>query len=257
MRGPAKIWTSIKRLQQGSQGLFIDPFYGWACAHQFERHGAQGLDLLVCLSDQTSGLIAAGAGQAHGRMRFYGWLVSDSANCTVADEEMDMAEQNGPLEPILGEQRRRFLRLAGSAAVLLPITVITGCGNDAPPAAPPPSPPAAQPTDPERVPAEPEPAMETAPEAVPEATPEPPAEMAAESLPELDLNHPTAQALGYQHDAALVDPQQFPQFRPGHLCSNCALYTGAEGNEWGPCGLFPGKAVNAGGWCNAWAPRRG
>ncbi|MGY6552962.1 MAG: high-potential iron-sulfur protein [Wenzhouxiangella sp.] len=168
-----------------------------------------------------------------------------------------MTEQKGPLELTLGEQRRRFLRLAGSAAALLPIAVITGCGNDAPPAAPRPAPPAAQPTEPERMPAEAEAPMETAPEPVPESTPEPPAEMATESLPILDLNDPTAQALGYQHDASLVDPQQFPQFRPGNLCSNCALYTGQEGAEWGPCGLFPGKAVNVDGWCNAWAPRRG
>jgi len=186
-------------------------------------------------------------------MRFYVWLVSDSGDRPLADEEIEMTEQKGPLEPILGEQRRRFLRLAGSAAALLPIVVVTGCGNDAPP--PPPAPPAPSSPAPQRT--EPEQAVETLPDPVPEAAPERPAEVTSQALPELDLDDPTARALGYQHDATLVDPQQFPQRQPAHLCSNCALYTGREGDEWGPCGLFPGKAVNAGGWCNAWAPRRG
>ena len=155
-----------------------------------------------------------------------------------------MTEQNGSLELIVGEQRRRFLRLAGSAAALLPIVAITGCGSDAPPAppaAPSPSSPAAQTTEPAQ--------------AV-EAAPEQPAEVASEALPELDLNDPTARALGYQHDAELVDPQQFPQRQPSQLCSNCTLYSGREGDEWGTCSLFPGKAVNANGWCSAWAARR-
>lgn len=164
-----------------------------------------------------------------------------------------MTEQNKAFEPVVGEQRRRFLRLAGSAAAILPIVVVTGCGRDEPPApapAPAPSEPAAQVTAPEQT-------MEAAPEPVAEAVPEPPAEVASESLPELDLNDPTARALGYQHDASQVDREKYPQFDPSHVCANCALYTGQEGAEWGPCGLFPGKAVNAGGWCTAWAPRRG
>ncbi|MCC5865544.1 MAG: high-potential iron-sulfur protein [Wenzhouxiangella sp.] len=154
-----------------------------------------------------------------------------------------MNEQNGSLELIVGEQRRRFLRLAGSAAALLPIVAITGCGSDAPqtpPAAASPSSPAEQDAQPER-------ALETAPE--------PAADVASQALPELELDNPTARALGYQHDANLIDAQQYPQRQPSHLCSNCALYSGREGDEWGPCSLFPGKAVNAGGWCTAWAPR--
>lgn len=38
-------------------------------------------------------------------------------------------------------------------------------------------------------------------------------------------------------------------------CSNCTLYQGAEGDEHGPCALFPGSAVASGGWCSAWVPK--
>lgn len=154
-----------------------------------------------------------------------------------------MTEYTDPLEPCGSEQRRRFLRLAGTAAALLPIAVITGCGNDAPPPAqsapassPPPAPrPAAQ----QRAAAEPEPA----------------AEAPAQELAELSLDDPTAQALGYQHDAANVDSQRFSQRQPDQFCRNCTLFQGREGDAWGPCNLFPGKKVNAGGWCSAYTPK--
>jgi hypothetical protein len=31
--------------------------------------------------------------------------------------------------------------------------------------------------------------------------------------------------------------------------------TGKEGDEWRPCNVFPGKLVNANGWCKVWAPK--
>lgn len=40
----------------------------------------------------------------------------------------------------------------------------------------------------------------------------------------------------------------------GQLCSNCALYTGGEGEAMGPCPLFPGAAVMGAGWCSAYVP---
>lgn len=38
-------------------------------------------------------------------------------------------------------------------------------------------------------------------------------------------------------------------------CANCTLYTGADGEEMGPCPLFPGAAVHAAGHCSAWVPK--
>ena len=63
---------------------------------------------------------------------------------------------------------------------------------------------------------------------------------------------PAAAALGYKHDASTVDTAKYPQKQDGQHCANCKLYTGADGDEWGGCGIFPGKQVNAEGWCAAW-----
>ncbi|MFT4728972.1 MAG: hypothetical protein ACI9UN_003485 [Granulosicoccus sp.] len=41
----------------------------------------------------------------------------------------------------------------------------------------------------------------------------------------------------------------------GKMCSNCALYSGAEGAEMGGCPLFPGASVAADGWCSAYVPK--
>lgn len=64
-----------------------------------------------------------------------------------------------------------------------------------------------------------------------------------------------AKALGYSHDAASVDTAKFSNFKPGSNCKNCQLYLG--GDEWGGCGIFPGKQVNAQGWCSAWVKKAG
>jgi High potential iron-sulfur protein len=42
---------------------------------------------------------------------------------------------------------------------------------------------------------------------------------------------------------------------PGSACVNCALYQGTPTASQGPCQLFPGKEVKAGGWCSMWAPQ--
>ena len=64
-----------------------------------------------------------------------------------------------------------------------------------------------------------------------------------------------AQQLGYKHDAAQVDPNEWPDYQEGHICANCQLYHGAEGDEWGPCDIFGGMLVNANGWCLSWIER--
>lgn len=72
---------------------------------------------------------------------------------------------------------------------------------------------------------------------------------------QLDEADPTAMALGYLHDATAVDAEKFPRRTEDMFCNTCALYTGAEGEEWGPCAIFPGKMVAALGWCNSFAPK--
>lgn len=73
-------------------------------------------------------------------------------------------------------------------------------------------------------------------------------------MPRLELDDPTAQALGYVDNASTVDPDSYPTFQPNQRCANCALYT-ASSPKTGPCTAFPGKRVAAAGWCVAWAPK--
>lgn len=61
-----------------------------------------------------------------------------------------------------------------------------------------------------------------------------------------------AQQLGYHHDAADVDPEEWPEYVEGNTCANCQLFQAAEGEEWGPCELFGNRLVNANGWCLGW-----
>ncbi len=81
----------------------------------------------------------------------------------------------------------------------------------------------------------------------------------ASDLPKLAEDDATALPLGYKIDATQVDVAKFPQ-RAGdananNFCDNCALYTGAADSDYGPCSIFPGKAVAAKGWCVAWAKK--
>ena len=77
----------------------------------------------------------------------------------------------------------------------------------------------------------------------------------ADDTPHLDEADPVAAALGYKHDATKVDKAKYPAHAEGQTCASCNLVQGTEGDEWRPCGLFPGKAVNAKGWCTAWVKK--
>lgn len=80
-------------------------------------------------------------------------------------------------------------------------------------------------------------------------------------LPKLEESDAMAQALGYKHDASEVDLAQFPsRGEPGsanEFCHNCVHFQAPAGAEpqWAPCTIFPGKLVNADGWCSAWAAK--
>lgn len=67
----------------------------------------------------------------------------------------------------------------------------------------------------------------------------------AANLPHVTDADPTAKALGYVEDASKTSN---PKHKAGDDCANCQFYSdGASG--YGPCALFPGKSVNAKGWC--------
>jgi hypothetical protein len=120
-------------------------------------------------------------------------------------------------------QRRRFIKLVSTGAMLAPFAGLAACSGGEEPAEPRPEEPAA-------------------------ARPEPSGE-----LPRLEESDPQARSLAYVNDASKVDPAAQPRYEPGQECANCALYLG--GDEWGGCSIFPGKLVNANGWCSVYAPK--
>ncbi|OZB59134.1 MAG: High potential iron-sulfur protein [Lysobacterales bacterium 14-68-21] len=67
----------------------------------------------------------------------------------------------------------------------------------------------------------------------------------AADLPHVSESDPTAKALGYVEDASTTKD---PKHKAGAICANCQFYSGGP-TGFGPCQLFPGKAVSAKGWC--------
>jgi hypothetical protein len=80
---------------------------------------------------------------------------------------------------------------------------------------------------------------------------------AGQQLPHLSNADPTAKALGYVEDASKVDKSHFPSYKPGAKCATCNFFQGTAGQAYGPCQIFPGKSVNANGWCASHNPKPG
>ncbi len=64
-----------------------------------------------------------------------------------------------------------------------------------------------------------------------------------------------AQGMKYTHDASTVDPSSRANSAEVQTCANCALAQGEDHGGWVECQIFPGKLVNAKGWCSVWAPK--
>ena len=77
----------------------------------------------------------------------------------------------------------------------------------------------------------------------------------ASELPHLSEDDPMAQAMKYTHDATSVDASSRTNPAADQSCGNCALVQGQDGVEWRPCQIFPGKVINAAGWCSVWAAK--
>lgn len=74
----------------------------------------------------------------------------------------------------------------------------------------------------------------------------------ADDLPYLTEVDPTAKALGYTEDASKTTDAKH---KAGAVCANCQFYSGAPAG-YGPCQLFPGKAVSSKGWCVSHTPKK-
>ena len=72
------------------------------------------------------------------------------------------------------------------------------------------------------------------------------------SLPKVSEDDPTAQQLKYVHDAsrAAGDVRGISDY-----CYNCRYFKGDQDTGWAACDLFPGKSVNAKGWCSVWSAK--
>ena len=78
----------------------------------------------------------------------------------------------------------------------------------------------------------------------------------AKALPHVAESDAQAMALGYREDAKKVDRQKFPAYKPGTDCDDCIQFEGKKKEAFGPCKIFPGKAVSAKGWCSAFQPKK-
>lgn len=74
----------------------------------------------------------------------------------------------------------------------------------------------------------------------------------AADLPHVSESDPTAKALAYVEDAS---KSTNPKHKAGDICANCQFYSGGA-TGYGPCQLFPGKSVNAKGWCVSHTPKK-
>jgi DMSO/TMAO reductase YedYZ molybdopterin-dependent catalytic subunit len=156
----------------------------------------------------------------------------------------------------VNENRRGFLKRVGLGAAALPLVGLAACSKQEAPA------PAAAPAEPAPAPAAAAPAEPAPAEATPaEATPAEPAPADAapsadySSWPRVDEAEPVALALSYKHDASKIDPAKQPRHKAGQVCRNCVQWKGTDTDEWGPCGIFPKKLVNANGWCTTYAAK--
>jgi len=71
----------------------------------------------------------------------------------------------------------------------------------------------------------------------------------------LNQGDPVARSLLYVEDTRKV-PADHPlaaNHSPENKCANCVHLRGNAGDAWRPCPVFPGRLVNAGGWCSVWA----
>ena len=77
----------------------------------------------------------------------------------------------------------------------------------------------------------------------------------ADDLPHVTKDDPTAVALKYVDDATKADrPEKSGVAGADQDCSVCQFIQSDSG-DWRPCALFPGKAVNAKGWCMNWTKK--
>jgi hypothetical protein len=72
-----------------------------------------------------------------------------------------------------------------------------------------------------------------------------------------DEKDPQSVALGFTLDTAKVDAKKYPKHANEQKCSNCQLFAGKAGDEWGACPIYGNKLVFHNGWCSAYLKKAG
>ena len=79
----------------------------------------------------------------------------------------------------------------------------------------------------------------------------------AQDKPKLTEEDSYAKSMGFRYDTNKVDQAKFPRHDAAtQNCSKCQLFSGKDGEEWGPCSFFGGRLVNRGGWCRNFKVRK-
>jgi hypothetical protein len=79
--------------------------------------------------------------------------------------------------------------------------------------------------------------------------------IAEEAKPALPADDAYAKAMGFVLDTNDADSTKFPKHTPDQSCSKCQLYSGADGDDLGPCSFFGGRLVPPTGWCRNFKPK--
>jgi hypothetical protein len=64
-----------------------------------------------------------------------------------------------------------------------------------------------------------------------------------------------AKAMGFVLNTEDADQAKFPKHSVDQSCVKCQLFSGAEGDELGPCSFFGGRLVPTNGWCRNFKPK--
>lgn len=76
----------------------------------------------------------------------------------------------------------------------------------------------------------------------------------AQAQDRLSEDDPYARSMGFKFDTNKVDKARYPRHDPSQNCSNCQLFGGKPGDEWGPCSFFGDRLVKPTGWCRNYKP---
>jgi hypothetical protein len=144
----------------------------------------------------------------------------------------------------LNQSRRTFVKVLGNSGILIPFLGLGACGK-----------PQTAATASTAAPSAPERPQSTAMDAEAGQAANTTLASSGSDLPHIGVDDPAARAVGFSLDANQVDRARYPEHLKGQSCRKCVQFKGGPTDPWGPCMVFAGKQVPAGGWCTSYAAR--